>query len=52
MLGSRFIRTPTYGTRCSTLLFLGRDGTATMVERTYAPEPLGDVRVTLAPDAE
>lgn len=47
VLGSRFIRTPTYGTRCSTLMFAARDGTTTLVERTTAPEPLGDARVVL-----
>lgn len=47
MLGPRFIRTPVYGTRCSTLLFAASDGTTTLLERTHAPEPLGDARVVL-----
>lgn len=47
LLAPRYIRMPGYGTRCSTLLFAGRDGTTTMIERTTAPERLGDVRVVL-----
>jgi uncharacterized protein with NRDE domain len=48
LLGPRFIRMPGYGTRCSTLLLAGRDGATTILERTTAPEPLGDTRVVLA----
>lgn len=49
MLAPRFIRTPVYGTRSSTLLFADRGGTTTLIERTHAPEPLGDTRVVLEP---
>jgi uncharacterized protein with NRDE domain len=33
-LSSAFIATPEYGTRCSTVLLMGRDGEVTFVERT------------------
>lgn len=52
VLAPMFIRTPVYGTRCSTVLLVERPGRGpsadrarvTFVERTHAPEPLGDVR--------
>ncbi|SFG33022.1 Uncharacterized conserved protein, contains NRDE domain [Novosphingobium sp. CF614] len=33
-----FIRDPIYGTRCSTVIAIGRDGRGTIVERSYAPD--------------
>lgn len=36
-----------YGTRSSTVIVARTDGTLTIVERTLAPEPLGDVRLDL-----
>jgi uncharacterized protein with NRDE domain len=44
MLSPMFIRTPVYGTRCTTVLLVERSGVVTFVERTHAPEPLPDVR--------
>lgn len=38
---------PGYGTRCSTVVSV-RDGRVTMIERTLAPEPLGDVIIERA----
>ena len=35
LLSSPFIRAPHYGTRCSTVLVVGRDGEARLVERSY-----------------
>lgn len=48
VLAPMFIRTPFYGTRCSTVVLVDRAGRTTLVERTHAPEPLGDVRFDLA----
>jgi len=51
-LSSPFIVGPDvgYGTRCSTIVMLGRDGTARFVERTFDPagNPVGDVDVRFA----
>ncbi len=46
LLSPRFIRAPGYGTRCSTVLLLGRDQRAVLFERTYTAEGLasGTVR--------
>jgi uncharacterized protein with NRDE domain len=41
------IALPTYGTRCSTVLIVRASGSATIIERTLAPERLGDVRFDL-----
>ncbi len=46
-LSPRFIRLPAYGTRCTTVLLVERSGAVSLVERTHAPVPLGDVRITL-----
>jgi uncharacterized protein with NRDE domain len=35
LLSSAFIVSPEYGTRCSTVFTLGRDGSATLVERSF-----------------
>jgi uncharacterized protein with NRDE domain len=37
MLSSAFIVSPEYGTRCSTVFTLGRDGSANFVERSFDP---------------
>lgn len=37
-LGSIFVAAPGYGTRCSTLLLMGRDGTLRLGERRFAPD--------------
>lgn len=37
-VSSIFIKTPDYGSRCSTLLYLKRDGTIRFVERSYHPQ--------------
>jgi uncharacterized protein with NRDE domain len=51
-LSSPFIVGPDvgYGTRCSTIVMLGRDGTARFVERTFDPagNPVGDVDARFA----
>lgn len=47
-LSPMFIRMPAYGTRCSTALLVERTGRAIFVERTHAPERLGDVRIEIA----
>lgn len=44
VLAPMFIESPGYGTRCTSLLLIDRAGRVTFVERTHAPEPLGDVR--------
>lgn len=36
-LSSAFIATPEYGTRCSTVLLMGRDGAVSFTERTSVP---------------
>jgi len=38
LLSAVFIRDARYGTRCSTVLAIGRDGIATFVERSFAPD--------------
>lgn len=38
---------PGYGTRSSTVIVARADGRTTVVERTLAPEPVGDVRIEL-----
>lgn len=38
LLSAVFIRDARYGTRCSTVLAIGRDGQATFVERSFAPD--------------
>lgn len=38
LLSSPFIASERYGTRCSTVLAIGRDGRARFVERTFAPD--------------
>lgn len=38
MLSSPFIVSETYGTRCSTVFTVDRDGHARFVERTFAPD--------------
>ncbi|MFO1313914.1 MAG: NRDE family protein [Burkholderiales bacterium] len=38
LLSSPFIASERYGTRCSTVLTIGRDGRARFVERTFGPE--------------
>ena len=47
-LGPIRVVMPGYGTRSSTVLVARANGTTTVVERTLAPEPLGDVRLELA----
>lgn len=44
-LSAAFIVSPEYGTRCSTVLLLGRDGTARFIERSFDPDGglLGEV---------
>jgi uncharacterized protein with NRDE domain len=37
-VSSIFIKTPDYGSRCSTLLYIKRDGTVRFVERSYHPQ--------------
>ncbi|MFO0592622.1 MAG: NRDE family protein [Polyangiaceae bacterium] len=49
VLSPMFIRSPGYGTRCTSALLIDREGRVTFVERTHAPDPLGDVRVDLVP---
>jgi uncharacterized protein with NRDE domain len=46
ILSARFIQSELYGTRCSTLLLIDREGWVTFVERTYnhSPEDYQDVR--------
>ena len=38
LLSAIFIRDERYGTRCSTVLAIARDGRATFVERSFAPD--------------
>jgi uncharacterized protein with NRDE domain len=38
MLSAAFIVSPTYGTRCSTVVTMGRDGGARFVERRFDPD--------------
>lgn len=46
LLSARFIASPAYGTRSSTLLFVDRQDRATFIERNFNanPEPLGTAR--------
>lgn len=46
LLSSRFIQSPDYGTRASTLLLFDPRGGARFIERSFGPEgdPLGEVR--------
>lgn len=37
LLSAAFIRSPNYGTRCSTLIKVGKDGTATFDEQSWLP---------------
>jgi uncharacterized protein with NRDE domain len=50
LLSAIFIRDERYGTRCSTVLAIGRDGVATFVERSFAPDgtSTGEVTETFA----
>ncbi len=50
-LSAAFIVAPGYGTRCSTVLLLGRDGGARFVERSFGPDGslLGEVDFTVPP---
>lgn len=38
MLSPSFIRGPRYGTRCSTVVLIGHDGTLALHERSYGPD--------------
>lgn len=42
-----FIRDPVYGTRCSTVLAIGRDGQGLVTERSFAPDGTATGDVTL-----
>ena len=46
LLSPAFIVSPAYGTRCSTVVLLSRNGTAVFAERTFGPDgqATGDVR--------
>jgi uncharacterized protein with NRDE domain len=46
LFSARFIRTADYGTRCSTVLLVDREGRVTFIERTFdsAPAPMREVR--------
>jgi uncharacterized protein with NRDE domain len=46
LLSAAFITSPSYGTRSSTVVLVGRDGGIVMVERSFGPEGrlLGEVR--------
>jgi uncharacterized protein with NRDE domain len=46
LLSSAFIATTDYGTRSSTVLLVGRDGSMTFVERSFGPSgvPAGEIR--------
>lgn len=51
VLSSAFVHHPEYGTRCSTVLLLGHDGSAEFIERRFdaAGEPAGDAEWRLNP---
>lgn len=51
VLSAPFILTPTYGTRCSTVLLFRADGNAEFVERRFDPagEATGETRVSFRP---
>jgi uncharacterized protein with NRDE domain len=46
LLSAAFITSPGYGTRSSTVLLVGRDGSVVLVERSFGPggAPIGEVR--------
>jgi len=44
LLSAAFIRSPDYGTRCSTLIKVGADGTASLDEKTWLPGGLAGGR--------
>jgi uncharacterized protein with NRDE domain len=46
LLSAAFITSPSYGTRSSTVLLVGRDGRVVLVERSFGPAglPAGEVR--------
>ena len=44
LLSAAFIRSPNYGTRCSTLIKVGADGTASFDEQTWLPGGLSGER--------
>lgn len=48
-LSAVFVRSPDYGTRASTLLLQQRDGSASLVERSFGPDEtmLGEVRLNV-----
>src|SRR4029077_18725214 len=50
LLSRAFIVDAQYGTRCSTVLTIARDGAARFVERSFAPDghPIGEVTETFA----
>lgn len=50
-LSPAFIRGQAYGTRASTLLLIGHDGGATIIERRFGPEGVFEGETTLAHDA-
>jgi uncharacterized protein with NRDE domain len=49
-LSAAFIRSPEYGTRCSSVLLVGRDGRVRFVARSFAPpgRPTGEVDLAFA----
>ena len=51
VLSAPFILTPTYGTRCSTVLLFRADGDAEFVERRFDPagEATGETRISFRP---
>ena len=51
ILSAPFVLNPTYGTRCSTVLLLERDGALHVGERRFdsAGEPAGETRYSLSP---
>jgi uncharacterized protein with NRDE domain len=38
LLSSVFIKSPVYGTRCSTLILVDRQNNVTFIEKTYLPD--------------
>ena len=50
LLSAPFIVSDSYGTRCSTLLTIGRDGAARFIERSFDPDgrATGDVDIRFA----
>lgn len=51
---SVFIRNPTYGTRCSTVVLIGEDGHGTIEERSFDPagQATGRIVVPFSPDRD